>query len=83
VLDRLPAAFVRLAREAAHGLPGAQLEALVGRIHARQALVIATGVEGPDTIARLFRAGVDLIQGTYVQPPAESMEFDFAALEAG
>ncbi|WP_295579422.1 EAL domain-containing protein [uncultured Lamprocystis sp.] len=83
VLERLPAAFVRLARETAHGLPGAQLEALVGRIHERQALVIATGVEGPDTIARLFRAGVDLIQGTYVQPPAESMEFDFAALEAG
>jgi DNA-binding response OmpR family regulator/EAL domain-containing protein (putative c-di-GMP-specific phosphodiesterase class I) len=83
VLDRLPAAFVRLAREAAHGLQGAQLAALVGRIHERQALVIATGVEGPDTIARLFRAGVDLIQGTYVQPPAEAMEFDFAALEAG
>jgi EAL domain-containing protein (putative c-di-GMP-specific phosphodiesterase class I) len=83
VLDRLPAAFVRLAREAAHGLPGAQLAALVGRIHERQALAIATGVEGPDTIARLFRAGVDLIQGTYVQPPGESMEFDFAALEAG
>ena len=83
VLDRLPAAFVRLAREAAHGLPGAQLAALVGRVHERQALVIATGVEGPDTIARLFRAGVDLIQGTYVQPPAEAMEFDFAALEAG
>jgi len=83
VLDRLPAAFVRLAREAAHGLPGAQLAALVGRIHERQALAIATGVEGPDTIAGLFRAGVDLIQGTYVQPPGESMEFDFAALEAG
>jgi len=83
VLDRLPAAFVRLARDATHGLAGAPLEALVGRIHERQALAIATGVEGPDTIARLFRAGVDLIQGTYVQPPAEAMAFDFAALDAG
>ncbi len=74
VLKRLPVAFVRLAP----GLSGEQRKTLVDLAHGRQARVIATGVEGPEAITVLYGAGVDLIQGPYVQPPAETMEFDFA-----
>ena len=82
VLARLPVAFVRLAREMTQGWLGTPLAPLVERIHARGARVIATGVDAPDAIAPLFRAGVDLIQGGYVHPPTESMEFDFTDTEA-
>ena len=82
VLARLPVAFVRLAREVTQGRLGKPLASLVERIHDRGARVIATGVEAPDAIAPLLRAGVDLIQGGYVHPPTESMEFDFTDTEA-
>jgi EAL domain-containing protein (putative c-di-GMP-specific phosphodiesterase class I)/DNA-binding response OmpR family regulator len=82
VLERLPVAFVRLARESVQGLSAERLAGLVGRAHARGALVIATGVDAPDAIAPLLRAGVDLIQGAYVQPAGETMDFDFADTEA-
>jgi CheY-like chemotaxis protein/EAL domain-containing protein (putative c-di-GMP-specific phosphodiesterase class I) len=77
VLDALPAAFVRLAAEAVRTLPLVRLKALVESAHARGALAIAAGVDGPQTVGQLYPARVDLIQGPYVQPPAESMEFDF------
>jgi EAL domain-containing protein (putative c-di-GMP-specific phosphodiesterase class I) len=78
VLARLPVAYVRLAREAAHGLSDGRLLTLFGDPRGRKTLVIATGVEGPEAITPLYRAGVDLVQGSYVQPPTESMDFDFA-----
>ena len=31
----------------------------------------------PDAITAVLRAKVNLIQGAYVQPPTESMDFDF------
>ncbi|HYN77987.1 MAG TPA: EAL domain-containing protein [Lamprocystis sp. (in: g-proteobacteria)] len=83
VLARLPVAFVRLARAATQGPTRERLATLVASIHARRARVIVTGVDAPDAIAPLLRAGVDLIQGGYVQPPTESMEFDFADMQAG
>jgi len=78
VLARLPVAYVRLAREAAHGLSDGRLLSLFGDPRGRKTLVIATGVEGPEAITPLYCAGVDLVQGPYVQPPTESMDFDFA-----
>ncbi|AUB80665.1 hypothetical protein THSYN_06680 [Candidatus Thiodictyon syntrophicum] len=77
VLERLPVSFVRFARSADWRLPPERLRALVHRAHARRARVIVTGVEGPEAIAPLHRAGVDLIQGPYIQPPGEAMDFDF------
>ena len=78
VLARLPVAYVRLAREAAHGLSDGRLLTLFGDPRGRKTLVIATGVEGPEAITPLYCAGVDLVQGSYVQPPTEFMDFDFA-----
>jgi DNA-binding response OmpR family regulator/EAL domain-containing protein (putative c-di-GMP-specific phosphodiesterase class I) len=81
VLERLPAAYVRLAADAVLTLPADRLRSLAALAQAGGALVIATGVDGPKTIERLYLAGVDLIQGPYVQPPAEAMDFDFRGSE--
>ena len=78
VLAHLPVAYVRLAREAVRGLADARLQGLFGALRGRKTLVIATGVEGPEAITPLYSAGVDLVQGPYVQPPTETMDFDFA-----
>jgi len=82
VLAAVPAAFVRLSRQSVQGLEDGVIGELVERAHERGALVIATGVEGPDGIARVHRFGVDLIQGLYVQPPTEGMDFDFTGTES-
>ncbi len=81
VLARLPVAYVRLARKVAPGTCDERLQTLFGHLHGRKTLVIVTGVEGPEAITPLYCAGVDLVQGPYVQPPTASMDFDFA--EAG
>ena len=83
VVGAVPAAFVRLAGEAALGLAPERLKALVAWIHERGIRVIVTGVNGPEAIARLCAARVDLAQGPYVQPPAETMAFDFSGAECG
>lgn len=77
VLDALPVAYVRLAAEAVRTLPEERLKSLAALARSRGALVVATGVDGPKTIERLYRIAVELIQGPYVQPPAERMDFDF------
>ncbi|WP_295450297.1 EAL domain-containing protein, partial [uncultured Thiodictyon sp.] len=78
VLERLPVAYVRLTRELIRNLPPQQLQDLVRRVHQHRTLVIATGVEGPEAITPLYCAGIDLVQGSYVQPPGDTMDFDFA-----
>ena len=82
VLDILPAAYVRLASTVLQDLPLGQLKDLVARAQARGAQVIATGVDGPRAIERIYPARIDLIQGPYVQPPTESMDFAFLGSEA-
>lgn len=82
VLEALPVAFVRLAAEAVRTLPLGRLKALVASVHDCGALAIAAGVDGPKTVGQLYPARVDLIQGPYVQPPTEAMDFDFRGSEA-
>ncbi len=83
VVGSVPAAFARLAGEAALGLAPDRLKALVAWIHERGARVIVTGVDGPEAVARLYAARVDLVQGPYVQSPTEVMAFDFSGAECG
>jgi EAL domain-containing protein (putative c-di-GMP-specific phosphodiesterase class I) len=82
VVERLPTAFVRLGAEASRPAGLAALKSLIDLIHQRRGWVIANGVDGPESIAGLYRQSVDLIQGPYVQPPAESMDFDFSETES-
>ncbi len=82
VLHEIPADFVRISRRAVQGLEAESITWLIRSAKASGAKVIATGVDGPEAIARLFGAGIDLIQGPYVQPPTGVMEYDFIGAEA-
>ena len=81
VLHALPASFARLARRVLQGPEAEAVGWLVKSAQACGVRVIAAGVEGPESITRLCAAGVELIQGPYVQPPTARMDFDFAGAE--
>ncbi|MBK1720819.1 EAL domain-containing protein [Thiocystis violacea] len=81
VLHAVPSAYVRISRSVIHGPDADSIAWLIQSIKACGARVIATGVDGPAAIARLFGAGVDLIQGPYVQPPSVAMDFEFAVTD--
>jgi EAL domain-containing protein (putative c-di-GMP-specific phosphodiesterase class I) len=80
VLERVPAAFVRVDRLLVAAADHAPLADLVQRAKAQHRHVIAGGVDSPETLARLCRAGIDLLQGPFVQPPGRTMDYDFDAL---
>ncbi|EXJ15147.1 EAL domain-containing response regulator [Imhoffiella purpurea] len=82
VLQALSCSFVRITRRVVQGPELDAIAWLIQSVKASGARVIATGVDGPGTIARLYSSGVDLIQGPYVQPPSSDMAFDFAVAEA-
>lgn len=81
VLHAVPSAYVRISRRVIHGPDAEAIAWLIQSIRACGARVIATGVDGPTAISRLFSAGVDLIQGPYVRPPGIAMDFEFAVGE--
>ncbi|CRI66569.1 putative Response regulator receiver modulated diguanylate cyclase/phosphodiesterase [Thiocapsa sp. KS1] len=81
VLASVPAAFARLSRTLVQSLDAEPLAELVQRLRERRLAVIAGGVDAPETIARLCRAGVDLLQGPFVQPPSAVMDYDFSGVD--
>ncbi|HSO83055.1 EAL domain-containing protein [Thiocapsa sp.] len=81
VLAGVPATFARLSRTLVQSLDPEPLAELVQRLRERRLAVIAGGVDSPETIARLCRAGVDLLQGPFVQPPSALMDYDFSAVD--
>ncbi len=82
VLHAVPSTYVRISRRVIHGPDADSVAWLIQSIKACGARVIATGVDGPASIAQLFTAGVDLIQGPYVQPPTLAMDFEFSVPDA-
>lgn len=82
-LEKAPPTFVRLARGVAESLDQVSLSAFIQETKARGPIVIAAGVDAPETIARLCRAGADLLQGPFVQPPSPAMDYDFGGNEVG
>jgi DNA-binding response OmpR family regulator/EAL domain-containing protein (putative c-di-GMP-specific phosphodiesterase class I) len=78
----VPAAFARLSRHLVQSLDPGPLAELIKRLRDRRLAVIAGGVDAPETIARLCRAGVDLLQGPFVQPPSAVMDYDFSGVDA-
>lgn len=81
VLASVPGAFARLSRTLVQSLDVELLAELVQRLRERRLAVIAGGVDSPETIARLCRAGVDLLQGPFVQPPSAVMDYDFSGVD--
>ncbi len=55
------------------------LKTLLGSLHAQAKLTIVPFVESASVLATLWQAGVNYIQGYYLQGPSQSMDYDFAA----
>jgi EAL domain-containing protein (putative c-di-GMP-specific phosphodiesterase class I)/DNA-binding response OmpR family regulator len=82
LLDALPVALVRLVAEAP-GREAEALDAVVKQFHEHEVEVIAAGVDSPRAIARVWSAGVDFMQGGFIQLPAAEPSFDFQEVELG
>lgn len=59
-----------------------ELAALVRAAHADERIVAAPHVESARSTAMLWGAGVDIIQGHFVQEPGDDLDFDFRAATA-
>lgn len=83
LVEQLRPAMVRLACDRAVAMGGTELAALVASLHRCRVLVLIANIEDPLTISRVWPAGVDLIQGGFVQPPGPSLDFDFGETVLG
>jgi diguanylate cyclase (GGDEF)-like protein len=84
LLDSVPASFVKIGpRYADEGLrvPATreELRQIVARAHGKGKEVIAPRIENAQSAALLWTAGVDYIQGDFVQQPGQDLSFDFHA----
>jgi EAL domain-containing protein (putative c-di-GMP-specific phosphodiesterase class I) len=84
VLEALPATFVKVSpRYADDGLrtPATrdELRQIVTLAHAKGKEVIAPRIENAQSAALLWTAGVDYIQGDFIQQPGQDLSFDFQA----
>lgn len=69
--------LVKLTRElASEGTPKL-LKSSVEGLHELGVRVIASGIEEPEMIVRVWSSGVDYIQGNLIRFPAETLDFDF------
>jgi diguanylate cyclase (GGDEF)-like protein/PAS domain S-box-containing protein len=55
------------------------LKTLLASLHAQAKLTIVPFVESASVLATLWQAGVNYIQGHYLQGPSQSMDYDFSA----
>lgn len=58
------------------------LKTLLASLHSQAKLTIVPFVESASVLATLWQAGVNYIQGHYLQGPSQSMDYDFAADDA-
>ncbi len=55
------------------------LKTLLASLHAQAKMTIVPFVESATVLATLWQAGVNYIQGYYLQGPSQSMDYDFSA----
>lgn len=84
LLDQIPASFVKIGpRYAEEGLrtPAIreELRQIVAHAHGKRIEVIAPRIENAQSAALLWTAGVDFIQGDFVQQAGQDLSFDFHA----
>ncbi|MGH8164910.1 MAG: EAL domain-containing protein, partial [Rhodanobacteraceae bacterium] len=75
LLEHLPLDYIKLAP--GYGGNGADLGGLVKTAHEHGRQVIAPRVEDAGTAARLCAAGVDFLQGNFVQQAGQALDYDF------
>lgn len=56
-----------------------ELKGMVKSLQTRGVQTAISGVEDPMVLATLFEAGINFIQGYYVSPPMDNMDYDFAS----
>ncbi|HSQ07850.1 MAG TPA: EAL domain-containing protein [Chromatiaceae bacterium] len=79
LMQQLPIDFLLFAQDFAQGLAEdkakqADLIAFVGLGHERKVKSIVTGVEDPRALTVLWTAGVDFVQGNFLQTPSPTIE---------
>ncbi len=84
LLDRLPAHWIKVHPRYVGNQPEAlglrsELSGIVDRCHALGKQVIAPHIEDAGGAAAIWMAGVDYIQGNFVQGAGHRLEFDFQA----
>ena len=84
ILDQFDAAFIRLDGSFVSRLnqdPETQetVRELTATARGRDRQVIMPMVEDADTLTAVFSMEVNLVQGYFVQPPSEQLDFDFAS----
>lgn len=77
LIRRRGATLVKLTRELASEGTARALKTTVEGLHELGARVIASGIEEPDMIGRVWSSGVDYIQGNLIQFPEETLDFNF------
>jgi len=85
LLEHLPVGFIKLAqRYIGDGLRNPalreELRQLVASVHAQDRKIIAPRIEDAQSASLLWTAGVDYIQGDFVQQAGQDMSFDFHAI---
>jgi EAL domain-containing protein (putative c-di-GMP-specific phosphodiesterase class I) len=76
VLSFLQADYVRLADTVANA-DTATVGTVVRQVHEAGAKVIVDGIDDPRGLDKHWSAGVDLLQGNFIQRPSNGMDFRF------
>ncbi len=82
VLKHLPVDYVKIdesfSRDLSDPAVVEQLKEMVATLHNQGKLTIVSNVDSAIMMPTLWQAGVNYIQGNYLQPPSESMNFNFS-----
>jgi DNA-binding response OmpR family regulator/EAL domain-containing protein (putative c-di-GMP-specific phosphodiesterase class I) len=77
LLGRLEVSFAQLSCQTIRNTEQGQLSDLIQRLREQGIAVIASGIEDPATIARVWNCRPDYIQGNSLQMPGADLNFDF------
>lgn len=82
VLKHLPIDYVKIDESFSNDLSDPanveQLKEMVATLHNQGKLAIVSNVDSAIMMPTLWQAGVNYIQGNYLQPPSDSMSFNFS-----
>lgn len=85
LLKHLPADYLKLDRSLMQALPDSEdaeerVREIIENAHDLKKKVIAGYLEDAGTLARMWQFQVDFIQGNFLQPPSEQMDYDFSGM---